>query len=362
MAQKSSSSSSSGIDEALEGEPIITWTCAVLKECLWSQGGRFSRKKNTSFGGRSFTWWRKVGLAYRLKAYPAWFLQSYLLSQKPRGCNDTGKVLFLDAERQTTRQRSRTTALARVHCLHRLSYPLMVHILPICIPSRQLYEKLFRGSVAISNKKKLSQFLLKKLVWFCEWAIIILSGCSWNFFSEPLCEMHSVVTVKTVVHFNHANIFCTRNKIRCWQFVMRSRTIYQKNRRCRWNKKMKDDSNARECDEKTFLKENMMLVNQPSESANTKEVRKKGDWKRTMLVNAMIRIIFFFERQNMMLVKQPCESTSNGWRKSESKKKKLKGNTACECDDKFFFERQNMTLLITRSRSLMDPLHNSLTK
>ena len=39
MAEKSSSSSSSGIDKALEGEPIITWTCAVLKECLRSQGG-----------------------------------------------------------------------------------------------------------------------------------------------------------------------------------------------------------------------------------------------------------------------------------------------------------------------------------
>ena len=26
---------------------------------------------------------------------------------QPRGCNDTGKVLFLDAQRQTTRQRSR---------------------------------------------------------------------------------------------------------------------------------------------------------------------------------------------------------------------------------------------------------------
>ena len=70
-------------------------------------------------------------------------LQSYLLSHKPRGCNDTGKVLFLDAQRQTARQRSRTTALARVHHLHHPSYPLMVHILPICIPSRQLYEKLF---------------------------------------------------------------------------------------------------------------------------------------------------------------------------------------------------------------------------
>ena len=45
MAKKSSSSSSSGIDTALEGEPIITWTCAVLKECLRSQGGRLTGKK-----------------------------------------------------------------------------------------------------------------------------------------------------------------------------------------------------------------------------------------------------------------------------------------------------------------------------
>ena len=45
MAKKSSSSSSSGIDKALEGEPIITWTCAALKECLRSQGGRLTGKK-----------------------------------------------------------------------------------------------------------------------------------------------------------------------------------------------------------------------------------------------------------------------------------------------------------------------------
>ena len=38
-----------------------------------------------------------------------------------------------------------------------------------------------------------------------------------------------VVTVKTVVNFNDANLFrTTRNKIRCRQFAMRSRTIYQK--------------------------------------------------------------------------------------------------------------------------------------
>ena len=104
-----------------------------------------------------------------------------------------------------------------------------------------------------------------------------MSGCSWNFFSEPFCEMHSVVTVKTVVNFNHANIFCTtRNKIRCRQFVMRSRTIYQKKPKVSLKQKVKENSNARECDEKSFLTENMMLVNQPFESANTKKLEKRG--------------------------------------------------------------------------------------
>ena len=141
MAEKCSSSSSSGIDKALEGEPIITWTCAVLKECLRSQGGRLT-------GRKEYLVWRQIvhlvtkgWSVISTESLPR--LQSYLLSHKPRGCNGTGKVLFLDAQRQTTRQRSRMTALARVHRLHHLSYPLMVHILPICIPSRQLYEKLF---------------------------------------------------------------------------------------------------------------------------------------------------------------------------------------------------------------------------
>ena len=50
-AEKSSSSSSSGIDKALEGEPINTWTCAVLKECLRSQGGpSFGQKRIPRLG------------------------------------------------------------------------------------------------------------------------------------------------------------------------------------------------------------------------------------------------------------------------------------------------------------------------
>ena len=83
--------------------------------------------------------------------------------------------------------------------------------------------------------------------------------------------MHSVVTVKAVVNFNDANIFCTtRNNIRCRQVVMRARTVYQKTEGVAETKKVKDNSNARECDEKGFIKEKMMPVDQPSESANTK--------------------------------------------------------------------------------------------
>ena len=114
MAEKSSSSSSSGIDKALwrRANHYVDLCCTKTSVC----GARvvvLRAKKNASFGGRSFTWWRKVGPSSRLKVYPAWFLQSYLLSHKPQGCHDTGKVLFLDAQRQTTRQRSRTTDSAR---------------------------------------------------------------------------------------------------------------------------------------------------------------------------------------------------------------------------------------------------------
>ena len=64
MAEKSSSSSSSGIDKALEGEPIITWTCAVLKECLRSQGGRLTGKKK-------YLVWRQIVLLVT-KGWSVW--------------------------------------------------------------------------------------------------------------------------------------------------------------------------------------------------------------------------------------------------------------------------------------------------
>ena len=61
------------IDEALEGEPIITWTCAVLKECLRSQGGRLTGKKD-------YLVWRQIvhlvtkgWSVISTESLPAWF-------------------------------------------------------------------------------------------------------------------------------------------------------------------------------------------------------------------------------------------------------------------------------------------------
>ena len=145
LAEKGSSSSSSGIDKAFEGERIITWTCAVLKECLRSQGGRPMGKKDHLFWEAD----RSLGderLVCHLdwKFTPLGFYRAIFCHKNPEAATTLEKFCFWTL-RQTTRQRSRTvtTALARVHRLHRLSYHLMVHILPICTPSRQLYEKLF---------------------------------------------------------------------------------------------------------------------------------------------------------------------------------------------------------------------------
>ena len=113
-------------------------------------------------------------------------------------------------------------------------------------------------------------------------------------------------------------------KIKCRQFVMRSRTIYQKNRRCRWHKKVKDYSNARECDEKSFLKEHMMLVNQPSESANTKEVRKKGGIEREQCLWMRWSEFFFLKDKTWCLWSNHAnqQGTDEGRQKVKKKKKK----------------------------------------
>ena len=88
MAEKSSSSSSSGIDKAFEGEPIITWTCAVLKECLRSQGGRLTGKK-------VYLVWRQIihlvtkgWSVISTESLPRLVFTELSSVTKPRGCND----------------------------------------------------------------------------------------------------------------------------------------------------------------------------------------------------------------------------------------------------------------------------------
>ena len=142
MAEKSSSSSSSGIDKALEGEPILTWTCAVPKESLWSQGGRLTGKKE-------YLVWRQIvhlvtkgwSVISTESLHRSVFTELSSVTQTPRLQRHWKSSVSGRSEADD--KTSRTTAPARVHRLHCPSYPLMVHILTICISSRQLYEKLF---------------------------------------------------------------------------------------------------------------------------------------------------------------------------------------------------------------------------
>ena len=130
MPEKSSSSSFSGIDKALEGEPIITWTCAVLKECLRSQGGRLTGKKE-------YLVWRQVvhlvtkgWSVISTESLPRLvFTELSSVTQIPRlqrhwKSSVSGRSEAYD---KTTKSDDRLSALARVHRLHCLSYPLMAH-------------------------------------------------------------------------------------------------------------------------------------------------------------------------------------------------------------------------------------------
>ena len=168
MAEKSSSSSSSGIDKALEGEPIITWTCAVLKECLRSQGGRLTGKKE-------YLVWRQIvhlvtkGWSVisteslpRLVFTELSSVTKALRLQRHRKSSVSGRS---EADDKTTvgRQRSQgCTACTDWVTLWWCTF------CPSAFRLVNFMRNFFRGSVPISNKKKLSQFLLKKkkLVWF----------------------------------------------------------------------------------------------------------------------------------------------------------------------------------------------------
>ena len=80
-----------------------------------------------------------------------------------------------------------------------------------------------------------------------------------------------------------ANIFCTTKEQNKVPTVCYEITNHLPKPKVSLKQKVKGNSNARECDEKSFLKENMMLVNHLSESANTKEVKKKGIEKEQCL-------------------------------------------------------------------------------
>ena len=142
IAEKSSSSSSSGIDKALEGEPLITWTCAVLKECLRSQGGRLTGKKEYLVSRQIVHLVTKGWPVISTESLPRLvFTELSSVTQTPRlqrhwKSSVSGRS---EADDKTTK----SDDSARKGAPLALSYPLMVHILPICIPSPQLYEKLF---------------------------------------------------------------------------------------------------------------------------------------------------------------------------------------------------------------------------
>ena len=173
MVEKSSYSSSSEIDKVVEGEPIITWSCAVRKEFFaepgWSSYGQkrifvrmqilhsvtkgWSVISTESLPCLAFTDLSSVTKTPRLQ----WHWKSSV-TKRSEADDKTTKV----ARRRSQGCTACTDSVAL----------WWLHILLICIPSLQLYEiKFFRGSLAIVNKKKLSQFLMKrkkKLVWFCE--------------------------------------------------------------------------------------------------------------------------------------------------------------------------------------------------
>ena len=145
MAEKSSSSSSSGIDKALEGEPIITWTCAVLMECLRSQGGRLTGKKE-------YLVWRQIvhlvtkgWSVISTESLPRLvFTELSSVTQTPRlqrhwKSSVSGRS---EADDKTTKSDDSARKGAPL-APSELPSAADVHILPICIPSRQLYEKLF---------------------------------------------------------------------------------------------------------------------------------------------------------------------------------------------------------------------------
>ena len=172
MAEKSSSSSSSEIVKALEGEPIITWTCAVLKQCLRSQGGRLTGKKE-------YLVWRQIvhlvtkgWSVISTESLPCLvFTELSSVTKTPRLALQTSAATTLEKfcfwtfrgrrqDNEVGRQRSQgCTACTDWVTLWWCTF------CPSAFRLVNFMRNFFHGSRPISNKKKLSQFLLKKKNW-----------------------------------------------------------------------------------------------------------------------------------------------------------------------------------------------------
>ena len=248
MAEKSSSSSSSGIDKALEGEPIIYVDLCCTK-------GVFAEPGWSSYGQKEYLVWRQIvhlvtkgWSVISTESLPRLvFTELSSVTKPPRPQRHWKSSVSgrSEADDKTTTAKSDDSAPNGAPLAPTELPSDGAHFAHLHSVSSTLWETFFvvawpyhiKRNVSVSSEKK-----KKKTVWFCEWAIRIMSGCCWNFFSDAFCKMYSVVTVKTVVNFNHANIFCTttykeENKVLtvCHEIT----NHLPKNRRCRWNKKWK---------------------------------------------------------------------------------------------------------------------------
>ena len=77
-------------------------------------------------------------------------------------------------------------------------------------------------------------------------------------------------------------------------------------------KKGKDNSNARECDEKSFLKENVTLMNQPSESANLWRKKKKRGIEREQWLRMRWLEFFFYKTWCLWSIHVNQQATDEG--------------------------------------------------
>ena len=184
MAEKSSSSSSSGIDKALEGEPIITWTCAVLKECLRSQGRRLTGKKE-------YLVWRQI-VHLVTKGWSVISTESLprLVYTELSSVTKTPRLALQRHWKSSVSGRSEADdKTTKSDDSARKGAPLAptelpsdgAHFAHLRSVSSTLWKTFFVVACPYQIKRNCLSSFWKKLVWFCEWAIIFMSCCCWSF-------------------------------------------------------------------------------------------------------------------------------------------------------------------------------------